>query len=387
MRVDFHASIGEIPRPAWDRMLPGEPEDWNYYKTIEPVAPAAFRVGAISVSDGGRIVACAPIFRVSYRIDTPLQGVMRSAGQWLFERWPRLVSLPIIGIGSPMSDNCSIAFEPELSKTQRQAVFGAMLGKLEELAEAEKSGLVAVKSIDGLAEDLAPAFAARSYTRVTSVPLVMLDLPFATYEDYLGSLRAKTRGYLKRKARANARVRMEHRSSMEGLEQQIFGLYESTLRNSKVDYGDFEKLTPEYFPRVLAALGDSAQLTLCWHEEVLVGFQLSLVGPKRVVTKHIGMKYPEARELNLYFLNWLKMIEFAIQHRIPVVEMGATTYATKLLFGGRIERRWLYFKFRGNVTNRLLRPLTPLFDFERNDPELRALAKQSRAGAPDGEVA
>jgi len=72
-------------------------------------------------------------------------------------------------------------------------------------------------------------------------------------------------------------------------------------------------------------------------------------------------------------VNWLKLIEFAIQHRIPSVEMGATTYATKLLFGGYLERRWLHFRFRSGLWNRVFDPLTPLFDFEKNDPELKKL--------------
>jgi hypothetical protein len=85
------------------------------------------------------------------------------------------------------------------------------------------------------------------------------------------------------------------------------------------------------------------------------------------------MKYPQGRELNLYFINWLKLIEFAIERRIPSVEMGATTYATKILFGGYLERRWLHFRFRGGIWNRLLNPVAPLFDFEKNDPELQKL--------------
>jgi hypothetical protein len=112
---------------------------------------------------------------------------------------------------------------------------------------------------------------------------------------------------------------------------------------------------------------------LCWRGEELLSFQQFLVGRDRVLAKQIGMQYPAARELNLYFVNWLKLIEFAITHRIPRVEMGATTYHTKLLFGGYLERRFLHYRFRADLANRLLRPVAPLFDFERNDPELRKL--------------
>ncbi len=385
MRAVVHSSIAEIPKDAWDRMLPGEPEGWVYYKAAEDVGLQSFKLGALSVEENGRIIAAAPIFQVQYRIDTPLQGRLRKARQWIFEHAPRLVNLPVIGLGSPMADNCTLALAPELGQEEQCAALEAMLAKLRELAHEFKSTLIAVKSIDSRADALAPAFAAQGFTRTTSVPLVMLDLPFKSYEEYLASLPAKTRGYLKRKARAEAKVRMEYRNSIDGLEHDVFALFQSTLAHSKVDYGEFEQLTPEYFPRMLAALGDTAQFALCWHEDKLVGFQLSLVGSKRIVTKYMGMRYPEARELNLYFVNWLKMIDFAINKGIRTIDMGSTTYATKLLFGGHVSRRWLYFRFTNSIANALLSPLAPLLDYERNDPEMKALEKD-RANHAETEV-
>jgi hypothetical protein len=143
-------------------------------------------------------------------------------------------------------------------------------------------------------------------------------------------------------------------------------LFQSTLENSKVDYGEFEQLHPRYFPSVVNGLGTNAQIVLCWHEDELLSFQLALLGRDRLIAKQIGMKYPQARDFNLYFVNWLELIDFAIAKRIPRIEMGATTYATKVLFGGYLERRWLYFRFRNTVLNRITGPIAPLFDFEKS---------------------
>jgi predicted N-acyltransferase len=176
-----------------------------------------------------------------------------------------------------------------------------------------------------------------------------------------------------------------------GLEDQVTQLFESTLHHSRVDYGDFQRLGADYFSHVLHHMGDNAQLMLCWRDRDLVSFQLSLVGDDRVVTKHIGMRYPAARELSLYFLNWLKLIEFAIERRIPCIDMGATTYATKLLFGAHLERRWLHFRFRRSVSNAIFSPLGRWLDFESNDRELKALGSalenRWKRGRPRGESA
>jgi hypothetical protein len=79
------------------------------------------------------------------------------------------------------------------------------------------------------------------------------------------------------------------------------------------------------------------------------------------------MQYPEAREHNLYFVNWKMMIEDCLRLGIPRISMSGTTYSAKLLIGGKLERRWIFFRFRNNVLNRVLPLLAPAFDFESND--------------------
>jgi hypothetical protein len=360
-------------------MLQGEPESWDFYNAVESVPPPGFKLGVIAALEGEKIVAAAPLFRVGYRIDTPLQGRLREIGDWVHARLPRLVTFPVIGIGSPMSDNCALGFAPELSDADCAHAFEGLLLHLARLAKAEKSALLAVKSLDRSAEALGEVFRRHAYKCVTSVPLAMLDLPYFSLDHYLDSLPDKTGSYFRRKMRSAKKVRIEYRSSIAGLEKQISELFDSTLKQSKVDYGDFEKLDPDYFPRVVHGMGDKAQLMLCWQGDELLSFQLFLVGRDRVLAKQIGMKYPQGRELNLYFINWLKLIECAILRRIPCVEMGATTYATKILFGGYLERRWLHFRFRGGIWNRLLNPVAPLFDFEKNDPELAKLDAGAKA--------
>jgi hypothetical protein len=373
-----YASVSSIPRAAWERMLPGEPESWDFYAAVESVPPPGFTLGAIAALDGERFVAAAPLFRVAYRVDTPLQGRLRQFTDWVHARAPRLVEFPVIGIGSPMSDNCSLGFAPELADGECAEAFDGMLAHLQREARRHSSALIAVKSLDRSAEALQAPLDRRGFRCVTSVPLAMLDLPYRSLDHYLDSLPEKTGSYLRRKMRSAKKVRIEYRSSIAGLETRLGELFESTLKQSKVDYGDFERLDPDYFAKVVNGMGDKAQLMLCWRGEELLSFQLFLVGTDRVLAKQIGMKYPEGRELNLYFVNWLKLIEFAIDRRIPSVEMGATTYATKLLFGGYLERRWLHFRFRWGIANRLLSPVVPLFDFERNDPELQKLDEAAK---------
>jgi hypothetical protein len=369
----IYSSVSELPRSELDGILPGEPESWDFYRVVESVPPPLFTLKIIAGFEGSRLLVVAPLFYVTYRIDTPLQGALRRAGNWIHSRVPYLTSLRVIGLGSPMSDNLTIGFASHLALEDRQRAFEGLLACLKREADRDKSAVVAIKSMDQLTGEMHPILAARNYRRVTSVPLVMLDLPYRSMDDYLTSLPQKTASYLRRKNRSAKMVRVEYRRDIAGLESKIYALFQSTLENSKVDYGEFEQLHPCYFPCVVNGLGTNAQIVLCWHEDELLSFQLALLGRNRLIAKQIGMKYPQARDFNLYFVNWLELIDFAIAKRIPRIEMGATTYATKLLFGGYLERRWLYFRFRNTVLNRITGPIAPLFDFEKNDHELRQL--------------
>src|SRR5262245_39501680 len=173
--------------------------------------------------------------------------------------------------------------------------------------------------------------------------------------------------------RSLSMIRTEYSASIQGLEPAIFALFENTRNQSKGRYAEFEMVHPDYFSTVLEGLGENVKLMLCWRGEELLSFDVFLVGRDRIAARDIGMKYPEAREFNLYFINWIRMIEFALDRQIACIDMGATTYSTKLLFGGHLERRWLYFRFCGELANFLFRPLASIFDFEKNDPELQKL--------------
>ena len=173
-------------------------------------------------------------------------------------------------------------------------------------------------------------------------------------------------------------LRIEFRTTADGVEDQLFPLFENTRNQSKSRYGEFEDLNCDLFKRVMGELGDKACLMLCWKGDRLMSFLLMLVARDRVIGKYIGMVYPEGRELNLYFVMALKMIEMAIERGIGQVEMGVTTYPTKLLFGGHLERRWLYYRCLSRWQDAAIHAFDFLFDFERNDEDLRRLSAKIR---------
>jgi hypothetical protein len=375
-QIQLYESIQAIPREVWNSMFPDVAEDWAYYLAAESCPPRNFTLGVLGARCGHALVAAAPIFRTSYELHNSAQGRQRRVADWMARRAPRLFHLPVISFGSPLVDRCHFGFAPGLDKEERIRLMGALLEGLRQTAARERRPLTAIKDLSNEdAEVFNSCLTASGFARITNVPMVYLDLPFHSEDAYLAYLPEKTSSYLRRKLRTLSRIEVEYRSSAEGLEPELDALYEATRTQSQVQYGDFDELHPRYFDTVLKNCGDKAQLMLCWLDGELVSFQLFMVGKDEVVAKFIGMRYPIARELNLYFINWVMMFRFCFERGIPRVRMGPTSYSVKLLLGGHLERQWIYFRHSNAILNWLFHRFAPLIDYEKNDPELSRMAK------------
>ena len=379
LNIRLHPGVGAVPRRDWDRLFPEDAEGWSYYSACEAVPPPGFEFEAITVEKAGRVVAAAPIFRVTYRLDTPLQGAWRPVGDWLSRTVPKLVSLRLVGLGSPLADRCHLGFAPELTPMEKRRVVEALLDGLERYAAEENIPLLAIKDLaDRDAADLHGPLAEAGYSRIAGLPVAVLDLPFKSEQDYIASLSANNRSTLRRKLKAAGQVRVELVHSVAGLEEEIFALYESTRANSRFDYGDFEQLSPEYFKRVMESLGDRAACILCRVDGRLLAFKLLFIEPGRVIDKFFGMRYPEGRQHNLFFVSWMRAIRFCIEHGITRYQSGQTAYEQKVRLGSRLDNLSVYFRHRGRVSNRIFKTFAPLIAFDRMDPELTQIRRRAR---------
>lgn len=133
----FCNSLDAVSSSDWSILFPGKGEDWAYFRTLEAVPPPGFRLGAIVVKDKGTVVGVAPVFKTVYRFDTSLQGHLRRIGDQVYQHAPRLISMQVLSLGSPLSDNCHIGIAPDLSGDQRLAVIREIL-KLSQEAGQER---------------------------------------------------------------------------------------------------------------------------------------------------------------------------------------------------------------------------------------------------------
>lgn len=377
------ASVAAIDPVAWDACLPGEAESHAYYNTCEAAAASSgvgLRMAAIVVESGAEIVAVAPVFRLNYRLDTPLQGSLRGLGDALFRHVPGLVTLKALCVGSPYAERCHLGFSAGLDAEGRAAAFQLLASTLQRQATLEGAHLVVWKDLAPELERQAGAFLSpMGFARLASLPVAVLDLPFRDDAGYLASLSAATRKDIRRKLAKAGDVRVEFRTDIAGLEQEIDALYESTRAHSGLDYGELELLPPGYFASVSRALGERAIFALYWIGEELAAFNLLLIEADRVIDKFLGMRYPLAREHNLYAVSWMTNVRFCIGRGIRLFQSGQTAYASKLRFGSRLVPSAIHVRHRSAPLQWALRSLSPWLGFDRFDPDLAERAGKKAA--------
>ena len=339
--------------------------------------PGFETASAVVRNDDGIVAAASPVFRTAYRLETSLPSKLRPSIALIERLLPRAVTVPLLGLGSPAMDRSAVGFRPGTSTSERAQLFSKLLDALE--AEAQRTGvpLIALKDFGATERCWADlVLRSRRYARMASLPIAVLDLPFSSVDDYLETLSSSERRSLRRKLRPSPSVRFTECSSVVGVADEIAELYAATRANGKATYSQFDAISPHYVHHILQGAKGGAKLLLGWVDNVLASFALILVSPNRVYAHQIGMRYPLARENNLYFLNWIKVIDFCLEHKIPQLDFGQTSYPLKLRLGCRLEPSWIFVRHRTPSINAALAYIAPKFGF---DP-MESREAQERSG-------
>ena len=101
------AGLCSLDPAAWPATSCSHAEGIHYHAACEVSAAADGTAPlAVAVTDARRLAMAAPLFSLTYRLDTPFQG---SLGAWtgrLVDQFPGLLALGLLGVGSPMADHC-----------------------------------------------------------------------------------------------------------------------------------------------------------------------------------------------------------------------------------------------------------------------------------------
>ncbi|URI08529.1 GNAT family N-acetyltransferase [Aquincola tertiaricarbonis] len=169
--------------------------------------------------------------------------------------------------------------------------------------------------------------------------LAYVPIDFASEDEYLGRLSPARRQNLRRKLRSRARLQVARISTGvafadDATVDAYYALYEAVYAQSEIH---FDKLTRAFFAGLLRDTG-AGGIVFEYRsaaDDQLLGWNLCFEHGGKLIDKYIGLRYPAAREHNLYFVSWMENLAHARERGLSHYVAGWTDPQVKRQLGAR----------------------------------------------------
>ncbi len=185
------------------------------------------------------------------------------------------------------------------------------------------------------ARALTEALAQAGFLIVEGQALAYVPIDFPDVDTYLGRLSSGQRKNLRRKLKSRAQVQVERVPTGEAYADDArvdacYALFEAVYAQSEIH---FDHPTRAFFAAVLRDAGNRGIVFEYRRHGELLGWNLCFEHAGRLVDKYIGLSYPAAREVNLYFLSWVVNLEYALERGLSHYIAGWTDPKVKAQLG------------------------------------------------------
>jgi predicted N-acyltransferase len=350
-------SLRDVPRGEWNACFPSVLEDYDYLLAAQEAGIADFAWRYVTAWAGEALVACIPAFLTEYAIDTTFDGGARKIAGALRGLFPNMLTLKLASIGSPVTEYGLAGFAPQVAENVKPELLAQMLAAFESHAVEAGHLLIGLKEIPAFQQALwAEPLARARYTEIPGLPVAALNIDFVTMEEYFARMSPGTRKDMRRKLRARAQLRIEHRTNIDDVLSQVMALYQDTRARAEMQ---FENLTAKFFQDVLANMPGRAFCTLYFAGDALLGANLLLQDGTTLLDKYFCMDGVRGREFNLYFISWFTNVSYCLEHQLTGYQSGQASYENKVRLGSTLTRTSMYFKHRNRFVQGALRLAAP----------------------------
>lgn len=319
----------------------------------------------------------APAFEARFDLLTTADDALRATLRRLpgFGAWSRLLRVRTLFVGTTVSE-----YAPLPREADGQADVDGFAAAVADAAVRRRFTLAIVKDLpqdspllpdddNRHARALASACERRGFVLVEGQALAFMAIDFPDTDAYLARLSSSRRQNIRRKLRSRARLtirRVPTGAAFDdpALVDAYFALYESVYAQSEIH---FDKLTAPFFRRVLRD-GASGGIVFEYRradDGALVGWNLCYEHGGRLVDKYIGLAYPAARDLNLYFVSWVANLEYAIERGLTHYVAGWTDPEVKASLGARFTFTRHAVFVRNPVLRAIARRFSNRFESDR----------------------
>jgi len=352
---------------AWQRALQGKCKDRRYYEIVEETLECGFEHYYLGLEEtSGNTRAIQPVFFVRQNLVEGVPGKIRSIVDSIRKVFPDFLTMRVlmIGCGAGTGDlgGCDERDEPWVAN--------ALQATLRIYAKQNKASLVVFKDFPANYRSALETLVSNAYARIPSMPMTLLPLPYANWDEYFATLSKATRKDLRRKFRKSERapkLEMEVMSDITPLVDEIFPLYLAVHERSPLK---FETLTKAYFRAVAQRMPERARFFIWRQNGKIVAFSFCLVCGDAIYDECIGLDYGVALDLHLYFYTLRDIISWSLQHGLKYYYSNPLNYEPKLHLDCELVPLDLYVMHTNPLLNPIFRRVIKYLGPTRHDPVL-----------------
>jgi hypothetical protein len=224
-----------------------------------------------------------------------------------------------------------------------------------------------------------------AYTRLAGFPSLILDLNFGSFDEYLRThLSRITRKGLRRKLRkadkAAPPIQVEVVEDCRDVIDEIYPLYLAVAERSDVE---FEVFTREYFLEAGRRMPGRFRYFIWRRAGKAVAFSFCTIWKDTLYDNDIGLDYDIAHDLNLYYLTFRDLIQWALKHDLKYYCSAPFNYDPKLRLRLNPVDVDLYVRHTSWLLNSLIKMVAPYFAPAKSDPALRKHLSRAKKGGCD----
>ena len=303
------------------------------------VADAVYR--HVTVRDGGRLLAIASCCRMEVSLDLLSTGMVRGAIRGVRRLRRGFLRVPVAFCGLPVSFGQScLRLRPGVDAA---AIAALVTQDLERWARSSGTAVLCFKEFTEQEQAVAGPLTDQGYFRAASMPSCSLAIPWRTFEEYVGAMRAGYRRQILASLKARDRLGLTVRlvPAWEGEAARIFPLYEQVMDRAPFQ---LERLSLAFFQHLAAGLGDRTSALLVERDGALLAAAVLLHTPGALTFLLAGIDYAQHRQSQAYLTLVAEIVAEAIRRGTGRLELGQTTYDLKQRLGAETSARWLYIK-------------------------------------------
>ncbi len=370
--VNWVDSESEIAPELWQAYFPAPYEGHWWYQVMERCGiQDQFTFLYAVVSDSSGTIAIAPAFVMNVPMRLVLPPAILPLANLIGHIVPSALYQRTLFIGSPCSDEGHVGM---LDGANRLAVLNSI-----ELAMVSKAKQLqaSMRVWKDFPQQYAIDFTSLNahLFKVVSFPGTSVELPDATKEGYLATLKSSRRNKLKKKLRLAA----ESPVDVEVIQQpdseilnELFNLFWQTYEKGGTK---FERLNRKFFDLIAAETNSHFVILREQSNGKIVAFMLCFALGDQVINKFIGIDYQQPKEWFLYFKLWEAAVDWAAGIGAKSIQSGQTGYAPKIELGNQLVPLTNYCAHLNPVINWVYAKIAKTINWDTLDADLAVYLK------------